>query len=79
MFLRRKWVRELDYRLVKELWVFVEYRIARRFAYEYRNDRENWFRSYGNENWRFDADGLMTERFASMNKCLIDGAERRFR
>jgi len=78
-FLRRKWQRELDYRLVKELWAFAENRIAVRFAYEWRDDSGNWFRSYGNENWEFDEDGLMRRRFASINDLSIGEAERRFR
>ncbi|MBV8503833.1 MAG: nuclear transport factor 2 family protein, partial [Paucibacter sp.] len=78
-FLRRKWQRELDYRLVKELWAFAENRIAVRFAYEWHDDSGNWFRSYGNENWEFDETGLMRRRFASINDLSISEAERRFR
>ena len=78
-FLTRKWVRELDYRLIKELWTFAADRIAVRFAYEYRDDSGHWFRAYGNENWRFDADGLMAARFASINEHPIAEAERHFR
>ncbi|MBE7220505.1 MAG: nuclear transport factor 2 family protein, partial [Caulobacteraceae bacterium] len=66
-FLRRKWARELDYRLIKELWAFAGDRIAVRFAYEWRDDSGSWFRSYGNENWEFDARGLMRLRLASIN------------
>jgi len=78
-FLKRKWARELEYRLVKELWAFRENRIAVRFAYEYRDDSGNWFRAYGNENWQFDADGLMELRLASINELPIAEAERKFR
>ena len=67
-FLRRKWARELDYRLIKELWAFAGDRIAVRFAYEWHDDTGYWFRSYGNENWEFDADGLMQRRIASINE-----------
>jgi uncharacterized protein len=77
-FLRRKWARELDYRLVKELWAFTENRIAVRFAYEWRDDAGNWFRSYGNENWEFDEDGLMRNRYASINDLPIRESERKF-
>ena len=66
-FLRRKWIRELDYRLIKELWAFEGNRIAVRFAYEWRDDSRNWFRSYGNENWDFDDNGLMRRRIATIN------------
>jgi nuclear transport factor 2 (NTF2) superfamily protein len=78
-FLARKWVRELDYRLIKELWAFAEERIAVRFAYEYHDDSGNWFRAYGNENWEFDADGLMRRRIASINEHPIAEADRKFR
>jgi uncharacterized protein len=78
-FLARKWVRELDYRLIKELWAFAEQRIAVRFAYEYHDDSGNWFRAYGNENWEFDADGLMRRRIASINEHPIAEADRKFR
>lgn len=78
-FLARKWVRELDYRLVKELWAFEGPRIAVRFAYEWRDDSGHWFRSYGNENWAFDDDGLMQRRYASINDLPIGEADRRFR
>ncbi|ALS60928.1 MULTISPECIES: nuclear transport factor 2 family protein [Pandoraea] len=78
-FLTRKWQRELDYRLIKELWAFTENRIAVRFAYEWRDDSGNWFRSYGNENWAFDAQGLMAERHASINDTRIAEHERLYR
>jgi uncharacterized protein len=78
-FLARKWTRELDYRLIKELWSFGENRIAVRFAYEWHDDSSNWFRSYGNENWEFAPDGLMQRRFASINDLSITEAERKFR
>ncbi|HZO08782.1 MAG TPA: nuclear transport factor 2 family protein [Myxococcota bacterium] len=78
-FLARKWSRELDYRLIKELWTFREHRIAVRFAYEWHDDSGNWFRSYGNENWEFDAEGLMRRRIASINDAPILEPERRFR
>lgn len=77
-FLTRKWARELDYRLVKELWGFRENRIAVRFAYEWHDDSGNWFRSYGNENWEFDEAGLMRQRHASINDAPILAAERKF-
>lgn len=76
--LTRKWIREQDYRLIKELWAFTESRIAVRFAYEWRDDAGNWFRSYGNENWEFDADGLMRRRYASINDLPIAETERKF-
>lgn len=78
-FLRRKWARELDYRLIKELWAHSGNRIAVRFAYEYRDDSGNWFRAYGNENWQFDADGYMERRIASINEHPIAEADRKFR
>ena len=78
-FLTRKWERESDYRLIKELWTFAENRIAVRFAYEWHDDEGNWFRSYGNENWEFAADGLMQRRIASINDLAIDETERKFR
>ncbi|MCC9654305.1 nuclear transport factor 2 family protein [Rhodopirellula halodulae] len=78
MFLSDKWERELDYRLAKQLWAFSENRIAVRFQYEYRNADGRWFRAYGNENWEFDADGLMRRREASINDDSIDEAERKF-
>jgi len=77
-FLTRKWSRELDYRLQKELWAFRENRIAVRFAYEWHDDSGSWFRSYGNENWEFDAEGLMRLRIASINDAPILEAERKF-
>ena len=77
-FLRRKWARELDYRLIKELWAFRENRIAVRFAYEWHDDSGQWFRSYGNENWEFDGDGLMRQRIASINDLPIAAADRRY-
>jgi uncharacterized protein len=78
-FLVRKWSRELEYRLVKELWAFHEDRIAVRFAYEWRDDRNNWFRAYGNENWQFDEHGLMRLRIASINDLPIAESERKLR
>ncbi len=78
-FLRRKWARELDYRLIKELWAFAGNRIAVRYAYEYRDDSGNWFRAYGNENWEFADDGLMNRRFASINELPIAESDRKFR
>ena len=75
-FLRRKWARELEYRLIKELWAFTAGRIAVQFAYECRDDAGQWFRSYGNENWEFDASGLMTRRIASINDLPIAESER---
>ena len=77
-FLTRKWNRELDYRLIKELWAFEENRIAVRFAYEWRDDSGQWFRSYGNENWEFDGQGLMRVRIASINDVPIASSERKF-
>lgn len=76
--LSRKWARELDYRLIKELWAFGGNRIAVRFAYEWHDDAGNWFRSYGNENWEFDETGLMAVRHASINDLPIKAAERKF-
>lgn len=78
-FLRRKWAKELDYRLIKELWAFSGNRIAVRYAYEWHDDSGNWFRSYGNENWEFDENGLMQRRFASINDLPISESERKFR
>jgi hypothetical protein len=75
-FLRRKWARELDYRLIKELWAFDNSRIAVRFAYEWHDDAGNWYRSYGNENWEFDSSGIMQHRHASINDRPIPEAER---
>ena len=77
--LERKWARELEYRLIKELWAFTANRIAVRFAYEWRDDAGSWFRSYGNENWEFDAQGLMAVRHASINDRPIAEADRLFR
>jgi len=77
-FLRRKWHRELDYRLIKELWAFRENRIAVRFAYEWHDDNGQWFRSYGNENWQFNEDGLMSVRIASINDLPIEESERKY-
>jgi hypothetical protein len=77
--LRRKWARELDYRLRKELWAFTGNRIAVRFEYEFHDDAGQWHRAYGNENWEFDANGLMHRRFASINDVLITEADRKFR
>lgn len=78
-FLARKWDREHQYRLIKELWAFDEDRIAVRFAYEWHDTECNWFRSYGNENWEFAPDGLMQRRIASINDLAIDESERKFR
>jgi hypothetical protein len=78
-FLVRKWARELDYRLIKELWAFRENRIAVRFAYEWHDDSGQWLRSYGNENWEFDEAGLMRVRIASINDLPIAAADRRYR
>ena len=78
-FLQRKWAKELDYRLIKELWAFDEARIAVRFAYEWHDDSGTWFRSYGNENWEFGEHGLMHRRIASINDRPIKEAERKFR
>ena len=77
-FLARKWARELDYRLIKELWAFTGNRIAVRFAYEWRDDAGSWFRAYGNENWEFDDDGRMRRRIASINDLPIRASERLF-
>ena len=77
-FLARKWKREFDYRLIKELWAFTENRIAVRFTYEWHDDSGNWFRSYGNENWEFNADGLMQKRYASINDLPIRESDRRY-
>lgn len=76
--LKRKWARELDYRLIKELWAFGGNRIAVRFAYEWHDDSGNWFRSFGNENWEFDEDGLMAVRHASINDLPIKEIDRKF-
>ncbi|MBI3531442.1 MAG: nuclear transport factor 2 family protein [Burkholderiales bacterium] len=77
-FLERKWVRELDYRLIKELWACSGNRIAVRFAYEWRDDAGQWFRSYGNENWEFNEQGFMQRRFASINDLPIKAEDRKF-
>ena len=77
-FLTRKWVRELDYRLIKELWAFGENRIAVRYAYEWHDDSGTWFRSYGNENWEYDSEGLMARRYACINDLPIREADRKF-
>lgn len=77
-FLTRKWAREIEYRLIKEVWAWQDNRIAARFAYEWRDDSGQWFRSYGNENWQFDENGLMALRHASINDLPISDAERKF-
>jgi len=77
-FLKRKWTRELDYRLIKEVWIHAGNRIAVRFAYEFHDDSGQWFRAYGNENWQFDATGLMERRIASINEHPIAEADRKF-
>lgn len=77
-FLQRKWARELDYRLIKELWAYTDNRIAVRFAYEWHDAAGQWFRSYGNENWEFSPEGFMMRRFASINDLPISVAERKF-
>jgi len=78
-FLERKWARELDYRLIKEVWAFTDNRIAARFAYEWHDDSGSWFRSYGNEQWEFNEKGLMQRRMASINDLAISESERLFR
>jgi nuclear transport factor 2 (NTF2) superfamily protein len=77
-FLTRKWRRELDYRLIKEVWTYHDNRIAVRFAYEWRDDANNWYRAYGNENWEFDDEGLMRLRIASINDLPIKDSERKY-
>ncbi|MBW4445230.1 MAG: nuclear transport factor 2 family protein [Plectolyngbya sp. WJT66-NPBG17] len=77
-FLTHKWLKELDYRLIKELWAFRDNRIAVRFAYEWHDDSGNWFRSYGNENWEFDEHGLMRQRIASINDLPMQESERKY-
>jgi nuclear transport factor 2 (NTF2) superfamily protein len=77
-FLSRKWAKELEYRLIKELWAFTENRIAVRFAYEWHDDSGHWYRSYGNENWEFNPSGLMQRRFASINDMPIAQSDRKF-
>ena len=78
-FLTRKWNKELDYRLIKEMWTFGDNRIAVRFAYEWHDDSGNWFRSYGNENWEFDVSGVMQRRFAYINDLPVKEADRKYR
>jgi nuclear transport factor 2 (NTF2) superfamily protein len=78
VFLTRKWQRELDYRLIKEIWAYTANRISVRFAYECHDANENWFRSYGNENWEFDDNGLMRLRIASINDLPIEKSDRKF-
>lgn len=78
-FLENKWDTELDYKLKKELWAYTDNRIAVRFEYEYRNDKNQWFRAYGNENWEFDENGLMKKRFASINDISITESERKLK
>jgi nuclear transport factor 2 (NTF2) superfamily protein len=78
-FLKRKWAREIEYRLIKEVWAYTDNRIAVRFAYEWKDDSGQWYRSYGNENWEFDANGLMQARHASINDLPIKEEERKFR
>lgn len=78
-FLTRKWAKEHEYRLIKELWTFQSHRIAVRFAYEWHDDENHWFRSYGNENWEFNEHGLMQRRYASINDLAIEETERKFR
>lgn len=77
-FLTRKWAKEHEYRLIKELWAYSDNRIAVRFAYEWHDDAENWFRSYGNENWEFDEQGLMAKRYACINDLAITEEDRLF-
>jgi uncharacterized protein len=77
-FLKRKWAKELDYRLIKEMWAFTGNRIAVRFAYEWHDDSGNWYRSYGNENWEFNDAGLMASRFASINDLPISESDRKY-
>ena len=77
-FLSRKWAKERDYRLIKEMWAFTGNRIAVRFAYEWQDDSDHWYRSYGNENWEFNDDGLMASRFASINDLPILASDRKY-
>ncbi|AZQ83153.1 nuclear transport factor 2 family protein [Colwellia sp. Arc7-635] len=77
-FLKAKWEKELEYRLIKELWAFTDNRIAVRYAYEWQDKNGDWFRSYGNENWEFDNNGLMMNRFACINDLAITASERKF-
>ncbi|MBL7810616.1 MAG: nuclear transport factor 2 family protein [Bacteroidetes bacterium] len=79
LFLQRKWAKEHEYRLKKELWAYTDNRIAVRFEYEWHDDSGQWYRSYGNENWEFDAQGYMAKRFASINDVAISESERKFR
>ncbi len=76
-FLKDKWVKEIDYKLKKELWAYTDNKIAVRFEYEYQNEKGNWFRAYGNENWEFDENGLMEKRYASINDVEIKESDRR--
>ena len=78
-FLQRKWAKELDYKLKKELWAFTDNRIGVRFEYEWHDEAGQWYRSYGNEMWEFDADGLMKKRFASINDVAIEEVDRKLR
>lgn len=78
-FLADKWKNELEYKLKKELWAYTDNRIAVRFEYEYRNQQGEWFRSYGNENWEFDENGLMKKRFASINDLAIEEKDRKLK
>ena len=78
-FLENKWSTEIDYKLKKELWAYTDNRIAVRFEYEYRNDKDEWFRAYGNENWEFDENGLMKKRFASINDISIKESDRKLK
>lgn len=78
-FLTTKWEKELDYKLKKELWAFTDNKIAVRFEYEWHDENNNWFRSYGNENWEFDKNGYMSKRFASINDLIIDEKDRKFK
>ncbi|MGF6113422.1 DUF1348 family protein [Pseudomonas frederiksbergensis] len=78
VFLERKWAKEHEYRLIKEMWAYSDNRIAVRFAYEWHDDSGNWFRSFGNENWEFDENGLMQERYACINDLPIKASDRRY-
>jgi len=78
-FLENKWSTEIDYKLKKELWAYTDNRIAVRFEYEYRNEKNQWFRAYGNENWEFDENGLMKKRFASINDLAIEESDRKLK
>ena len=79
LFLEKKWAKEIDYKLKKELWAFMENRIAVRFEYEWQNEQGQWFRSIGNENWEFDENGLMQKRYASINDLAIEASERKLK